>query len=383
MNMKRTAIVIISLIIGVFIMQCLHNPSPVGRPTESENENEFATSGGQSKAGFSTRAGRDDLTADNFASTAWDFFFKANDRTPDSVLPMQPVDLSHFNRRQAGQLNATWLGHSSLMINIDSYKVLTDPVFEKRVSILGPTRFNGEVPVNAKQLPFIDVVIISHDHYDHLNKFSVKHLNEKTKQFVVPLGVGARMAKWGIPPSKITELDWWEAYPFDQNLTITATPAQHFSGRGLTDRNQTLWASWVIETSWHNLFFSGDSGYFDGFKQIGKKYGPFDMTFIECGAYNESWSQVHMFPEQTVQAHLDLGGNILHPIHWGTFNLALHPWYEPMQRVTAASKRANVELATPMVGGTTIYGETGSQDRWWNEAMPDQTVTTHLPMSSK
>ena len=383
MNMKRIALVVTTLILGVLIMQCFHNPSPVGGLTESENATGFATSGGQTKEGFSNRAGKDDLTADNFASITWDFFFKKNERTPDRALPMQPVDLAHFNRRQAGQLNATWLGHSSLMINIDGYKVLTDPVFEKRVSILGPTRFNGEVPVDTNQLPSIDVVIISHDHYDHLNKFSVERLNEKTKQFVVPLGVGARMAKWGIPPSKINELDWWEAYPFDQNLTITATPAQHFSGRGLTDRNQTLWASWVITTSWHNLFFSGDSGYFDGFKQIGEKFGPFDMTFIECGAYNESWSQVHMFPEQTVQAHLDLGGNILHPIHWGTFNLALHPWYEPMQRVTAAAKRENVELAVPMVGGTTIYGETVPQDRWWNEAMLDQTVTTPLVMSSR
>ena len=150
---------------------------------------------------------------------------------------------------------------------------------------------------------------------------------------------------------------------------IAATPAQHFSGRGINDRNKTLWASWVIQTPFHNLFFSGDSGYFGGFKQIGEKYGPFDMTFIECGAYGEGWPKVHMFPEQTVQAHLDLKGDVLHPIHWGTFNLALHPWYEPMERLTAAAHSKNVKIATPIVGETTVYGGNIPVARWWEQPM--------------
>jgi L-ascorbate metabolism protein UlaG (beta-lactamase superfamily) len=212
-------------------------------------------------------------------------------------------------------------------------------------------------------------VIISHDHYDHLNKYSVQQLNEKTKRFIVPLAVGALIAKWGVPQEKIVELDWWEEYRLDQKLTIIATPAQHFSGRGLTDRNETLWVSWVVITPSHKIFFSGDSGYFNGFKQIGEKFGPFDMTFIECGAYNKSWEQVHMFPEQTVQAHLDLKGKVLHPIHWATFNLALHPWYEPMERLTAAADRENIEIATPVVGETTVYKSNTPADSWWQQAM--------------
>jgi L-ascorbate metabolism protein UlaG (beta-lactamase superfamily) len=251
------------------------------------------------------------------------------------------------------------------MINIDGYKILTDPVFEKSVSVFGPTRFSGDVPLDLHQLPPIDVVIISHDHYDHLNKFSVQRLNEKTNKFIVPIAVGARIAEWGVPHDKIVELDWWEEYRFDQNLMVAATPAQHFSGRGLTDRNKTLWASWAIITPIHKLFYSGDSGYFDGFKQIGNKYGPFDMTFMECGAYSTSWPQVHMFPEQTVQAHLDLKGFVLQPIHWATFNLALHPWYEPMVRLTAAADSANVKIATPIVGETSVYGKTIPVARWW------------------
>jgi len=305
----------------------------------------------------------------DYASTTWDFLFTRNHRTPDTELPVKPVDLSHFGNKDSDQLNVTWLGHSSLMINIDGYKILTDPVFEKRVSVLGPTRFNGEVPLDIRQIPKVDAVIISHDHYDHLNKYSVQYLIEKTNKFVVPLKFGDLLADWGVLRDNIVELDWWQEYSLDQKLMVVATPAQHFSGRGITDRNKTRWASWVIKTPSHNLFFSGDSGYFSGFKQIGDKYGPFDMTFIECGAYGEGWPKVHMLPEQTIQAHLDLKGNILHPIHWGTFNLALHPWYEPMVRLTAAANQNNVKIATPVVGDTTVYDMKIPAARWWEQSM--------------
>ncbi|MGD9175553.1 MAG: MBL fold metallo-hydrolase, partial [Desulfobacterales bacterium] len=314
------------------------------------------------------------LSFTEFASTTWEFLFSGNNRTPDTELPVRQVNPSHFSNPGSDQLNVTWLGHSSLMINIDGYKILIDPVFEKRISILGPTRFNGDLPLDIRQIPAIDAVIISHDHYDHLNKFSVQHLIGKTDTFIAPLHVGALLIEWGVPRDKIVELDWWQEYKLDQNLMVTATPAQHFSGRGITDRNKTLWASWVIQTPFHKIFFSGDSGYFGGFKQIGDKYGPFDMTFIECGAYGESWPKVHMFPEQTVQAHQDLKGNVLHPIHWGTFNLALHPWYEPMERLTAAADHKNVKVATPTVGETTVYGKSIPVARWWEPAKDIRTM---------
>ncbi|MBW2408746.1 MAG: MBL fold metallo-hydrolase [Deltaproteobacteria bacterium] len=304
-----------------------------------------------------------------FVSTTWDFLFADNQRTPDAELPAKPVDLSNFNSPASDQLNVTWLGHSSLMINIDGYKILTDPVFEKRISVLGPTRFNGDVPLDIQQIPEVDAIIISHDHYDHLNKYSVQRLNDRSNRFVVPLAVGALLEDWGVPRDKIVELDWWQEYRLDQKLMIAATPAQHFSGRGLFDRNATLWASWVIQTPFHSVFFSGDSGYFGGFKQIGEKYGPFDMTFIECGAYGKGWPKVHMFPEQTVQAHLDLKGIVLHPIHWGTFNLALHPWYEPMVRLTVVADSKKVMTATAIVGETTLYGSNIRSARWWEEAI--------------
>ncbi len=310
-----------------------------------------------------------DMSVTEYASTTWDFLFRGNDRTPKTKLPSKPADLAHLKNRDEGQLNVTWLGHSSLMINMDGYVILTDPVFERRVSMVGPARFHGDVPVNKHELPQIDVVIVSHDHYDHLSKPSVQFLSDRAEKFIVPIGVGARIHDCGVPQEKIVELNWWEEHRVQQDLSVVATPAQHFSGRGLTDRNKTLWASWVIESPFHRIFFSGDSGYFDGFRQIGEAYGPFDMTFIECGAYDKSWAQIHMFPEQTVQAHLDLRGNLLHPIHWGTFNLALHPWYDPMVRLSAAADSKNVKIATPMAGDTTVFGKTIPTARWWEELM--------------
>jgi L-ascorbate metabolism protein UlaG (beta-lactamase superfamily) len=353
--------------LGVILMLLTSSLAPAVGTTDP-SKLEKTENSAQSKNG--KFLGKDvTMSIKNAASSFWRFFFEKNDKTPKMDLPGQRVDLSHFKGTNTGQLNSTWLGHSSLMINISGYRILTDPVFEKKVSLVGPTRFNGDLPLDTDQLPDIDVVIVSHDHYDHLNKYSIQRLKNVTKKFIVPLKVGKRLSKWGIPDDKIIELDWWETYNFDENLKITATPAQHFSGRGLGDRNKTLWASWVIASPDHNLFFSGDSGYFDGFKTIGDTYGPFDMTFLECGAYDKLWRPVHMFPEETAQAHLDLRGKLLHPIHWGTFNLALHPWYEPMQRLSDAARSSNISIATPVVGETIVHGTQMLGSRWWEKAL--------------
>ena len=361
--------IIIGIITGIAILHCISADNPVMSDSGHHLPGKIEDSPQYKDGKFNDMGNALNMSFTEYVSTTWDFIFTSNHRTPETDLPAKQVNLSGFNNPDSSHLNVTWLGHSSLMINIDGYKILIDPVFEKRISIFGPTRFNGDVPLDIRQIPKIDAVIISHDHYDHLNKYSVQRLIEKSDKFIVPLAVGARLMDWGVPRDKIVELDWWQEYRLDQNLMVAATPAQHFSGRGITDRNKTLWASWVIKTPFHSLFFSGDSGYFNGFKQIGEKYGPFDMTFMECGAYGKSWPKVHMFPEQTVQAHLDLKGNVLHPIHWATFNLALHPWYEPMVRLTAAAKVKNVKIATPVVGESTVYSRRIPSARWWEQAM--------------
>jgi L-ascorbate metabolism protein UlaG (beta-lactamase superfamily) len=361
--------IIISIITGIAILHCINTDTPVAGSSDYFLPGKIEDSPQYKDGKFNDMGNALDMSFTDYVSTTWDFFFTRNHRTPNTELPVRQVDLSHFNNPGGDQLNVTWLGHSSLLINIDGYKILVDPVFEKRISVFGPTRFNGDVPLDIQQIPKIDAVLISHDHYDHLNKFSVQGLIEKSNKFIVPLAVGDLLIEWGVPRDKIVELDWWQEYRYDPKLMVAAAPAQHFSGRGITDRNKTLWASWVIQAPFHKLFFSGDSGYFKGFKQIGDRYGPFDMTFLECGAYGRSWPKVHMFPEQTVQAHLDLKGNVLHPIHWATFNLALHPWYEPMARLTAAAKYKKIKTATPVVGETTVYGISIPAARWWEKPM--------------
>ena len=308
------------------------------------------------------------MTAKDWITSTWRFLFEKNHQTPDGPLPVRQADLSFFNDRAKNQLNSTWLGHSSLMINMDGYRILTDPVFENRLTLMGPARFNKDFSIDPEELQDIDLVLISHDHYDHLSKASIQLLAPVTKLFIVPLAVGKRLVSWGVPENKIVELDWWEGCSPGAGLTITATPARHFSGRGVGDRNSTLWASYVMASSRFKIFYSGDSGYFPGFREIGDKFGPFDMTFLECGAYNEAWHFVHMFPEETVRAHLDLKGRVLHPIHWGTFNLSLHPWFDPMQRLTHAAGQNHIETATPMAGETIVYGKGDRGSSWWVKA---------------
>ncbi|WED27791.1 MBL fold metallo-hydrolase [Vibrio sp. DW001] len=261
------------------------------------------------------------------------------------------------------------LGHSTILMRLNGEYVMTDPVFSERASPVqwaGPKRFHP-TPISIEDLPNIKVVIISHDHYDHLDKAAIKKLANKVEHFVTPLKVGDYLIDWGVEKSKVTQLDWWQDVQLG-NIHLVATPAQHFSGRSLFDRDETLWASWVIQSDRHNLFFSGDGGYFDGFKEIGEKYGPFDVTMIETGAYNDLWADIHMLPEHSMQAHLDLKGKAMLPIHNGTFDLSMHDWFEPFERITELAKQNNVNLLTPVFGDAIELDNPVSSYAWWREA---------------
>lgn len=271
------------------------------------------------------------------------------------------------------------LGHSTLLLKVSGKFILIDPVFSERASPFqwfGPKRFHNS-PISLEELPHIDAVIISHDHYDHLDEAAIKRLNNKVEHFVTPLKVGSHLKSWGVPQEKIVELDWWHEYSFD-NITLTATPAQHFSGRGVFDKDQTLWASWVISSDNSNLFFSGDSGYFSGFKQIGERYGPFDVTMIETGAYNELWSEIHMHPHESVKAHIDLKGRYMLPVHNGTFDLALHDWYEPLELVIKEGNKNNVAVLTPEFGQAVAIGQPNLTSKWWRSSVENLNL---LPIS--
>ncbi len=315
-----------------------------------------------------------DMSFSNMLSTGWKFLVGGTDRTPDEELPVKQVDFKKITNAKNDELKVTWVGHSSQIINLDGIIVLTDPVFEKSTTIMGPTRFNGDVPLNIDELPEIDLVVISHNHYDHLNAYTIEIIHSKVKQFVVPLMVGAELENFGVPRGKIIELDWWDEITLFENFLVALTPTQHFSGRSIFDRNESLWGSFVIQGPHHKIYFSGDSGYFKGFKEIGDKYGPFDLTMMECGAYNKRWQYVHMLPEESAQAHLDLRGKIMQPMHWGTFNLALHAWYDPIMRITKAADSLGIKLSTPIVGETITIDENLNTENWWepliNEKQP-------------
>jgi L-ascorbate metabolism protein UlaG (beta-lactamase superfamily) len=298
----------------------------------------------------------------------WRFAFdKPADTVPETAPPVATLTREQLLAAPDGSL--VRFGHSTVLLKLDGAFWLTDPVFSERASPVqwaGPKRFHAP-PMTIAQLPPIKGVILSHDHYDHLDKAAVLELAAKTEHFLAPLGVGDLLIDWGVDAAKVQQLDWWQSTAIG-GVRFVATPSQHFSGRAMFADNPTLWTSWVIRSSSLNLYFSGDTGYFDGFKAIGEKYGPFDLTLLECGAYNAQWAGVHMLPEQTLQAHLDLRGRRLLPIHNGTFDLAMHAWTDPMERITALARDAGVETLTPVMGTPVDLHAPPATSAWWRTA---------------
>ncbi|WP_371747693.1 MBL fold metallo-hydrolase [Diaphorobacter sp. HDW4B] len=308
------------------------------------------------------------------AKVMWDFLFnKPKNTEPAAPLPVRRISTTELDSAPEGSLYR--LGHSTVLMKLRGGWWITDPVFAERASpfsFAGPKRFHAP-PISIAELPALQGVLLSHDHYDHLDSHAVMQLEGKTQVFLCTLGVGDRLVSLGIPPEKVQQYDWWQGTEVN-GVRFTATPAQHFSGRGLGDGNRTLWASWVIETGEQRVFFSGDTGYFSGFAEIGKRFGPFDLTLMETGAYNESWPYVHMHPEQTVQAHVDLGGRWLLPIHNGTFDLSMHAWWDPFERVVELSQQRGIPLTTPMMGERLNIAAPHTGSQWWQPLMHEQMV---------
>ncbi|WP_214071281.1 MBL fold metallo-hydrolase [Mucilaginibacter sp. dw_454] len=289
-----------------------------------------------------------------------------NEVVPKKTLGPFKTDLSSYQTPPKNGLRITWVGHSSLLIEIDGHTILTDPVWSQRVSmtqLMGPKRFFNP-PIKLSELPHLDAIIISHDHYDHLDKATIEFFKGTTIPFFCSLGVGRHLERFGIIRNYITELDWGDSVMIDHDMVVTATPSRHFSGRGIFGRNETLWSSFVIKGSQHNIFFGADSGYFPGFKDIGETFGPFDLAILEIGAYGEYWPDIHMGPDHASNAFLDLKGKLMMPIHWGTFNLALHNWFDPIERLENYAKQKNIELFVPEPGKPTEVNGPYNSD-WW------------------
>lgn len=311
-----------------------------------------------------------DAGAGNWRAGLRTLFRRKVGTVPQAAIPVQPLSGQMLEGLDNNANHLIRLGHSSLLLKLQGKYWLVDPMLSLRASpfsFVGPRRYS-EPPLRLEILPDVEGVVISHDHYDHLDAPTIALLSTRARHYLVPLGLKARLTGMGVPAERITELDWWQSATVE-GLVVTATPAQHFSGRGPWDTNQTLWASWVFESAGQRLFFSGDSGYFQGFREIGERFGGFDAACIENGAYDPAWPSVHMRPEETMQAFLDLQAKLLVPIHNSTFDLAFHGWSEPLKAIAQLADTHGVALATPKLGEPMTLGRARVNVRWW-EGMP-------------
>ncbi|MCJ8310318.1 MAG: MBL fold metallo-hydrolase [Rhizobiaceae bacterium] len=302
----------------------------------------------------------------------WEFlkeqFFGEQKREPDGVIPVVPVAADVFTGPASQALKATWFGHATVLVELEGKRVFVDPVFSERVSpvtYVGPKRLHP-VPIDLAKVANVDAVVISHNHYDHLDEATTRHLAAGGTHFYVPLGVGIHFDAWGIASEQVHEMAWWQEAEIG-NLKIIATPSRHYSGRGLLDYKRTQWASWALVGQQERAFYSGDSGYSKLFAEIGEKLGPFDLNMIKIGAYGptQAWLDIHMTAENAVRTHQDLRGKKLLPVHWATFNLAIHDWDEPIRRTIKAAQESNSTLLTPKVGQPVLSGAAFTNEAWW------------------
>jgi len=294
------------------------------------------------------------------------FFRGVKNGKPNFDIPVLDVDSLRLEKEDSTRI--IWFGHSAFLVQTGGLNILIDPMLGDVPAphpMLGTSRFSEKLPIEIEMLPQIDLILISHDHYDHLDYGSIMKLKDKTKQFAVPLGVKAHLRSWGVSENNIKEFQWWDEWTFE-GVEFAFTPSRHFSGRGPTDRWSTLWGSWVIDNGKDNIYFSGDGGYGPHFKEIGEKFGPFDFAMLECGQYNELWSEIHMMPEETAIAGVDLKANIVMPIHWGAFTLALHSWTDPIVRLQKKADELGLALTIPKIGEE-IRIETNPPElvAWW------------------
>ena len=344
------------------------SPQLGGTPTKTDQAR-FARSGHYQDGKFQNQLPTEVMTGGSTFGLLKHFLFdKPQDSEPPRPLPTHPLDSAAIGQKPASGLRVTWFGHSASLVEIGGQNILFDPMLSVDMGPLSwvtPRRYNPLLAISPAQLPAITAVVISHDHYDHLDYQTIRQLKDKTQHFIVPLGVGAHLRAWHVAESKIHELDWHDSLRLPGAVTVISQPARHFSGRGLR-RGLTSWSSWVLRGPRQRVFYSGDGGYGPHFQQIGQQYGPFDLALMECGQYDPQWSQIHMTPEQSVQAGLDVRARLYQPVHWGAFTEALHPWNEPVRRAWAEATRRGLPITTPELGQPVLPGaSTPPRLRWW------------------
>ena len=386
--MTRRKMMTLSIIgiVGIFALSAVLSAcASMGAAPKGERLTTMKESGNYKDGKFVNAQETQVMLDGTFWKTVGEWFNGDQVRVPESEVPLVEMDADTYDGDPPGGFRVTWMGHNTVLVEMQGAKILTDPVFSKRVSPLkgvGPKRFHPS-PMTVEALPFVDVVVISHDHYDHLDKESVQKLEPKTGVFVVPLGVGAHLERWKIPAEKIVEMDWWQSTSIDgaPGLEIACAPARHFSGRGLANRDETLWASFAFIGEGRRVYFGGDTGMHEGFAEIGERLGPFDVTLMPIGAYGPSWPSIHMDPEEAIEAHERVGGDLMIPIHWGTFNLAYHSWTEPAQRLLVAARKSGAKIAVPRPGEAVTDTDESLVAVWWPD-VPWEATTPALAEAS-
>ncbi|MDO7852555.1 MBL fold metallo-hydrolase [Hymenobacter convexus] len=310
-----------------------------------------------------------EMTGGSMPSVMWKFLFhKSPQAAPPGPLPQQALDSLAITRKTPDMVRVTWFGHSASLVEIGGQNVLLDPMLSVEmgpVSWATPKRYNPSLVITPEKLPAIAAVLISHDHYDHLDYATIRKIKDKVGHFYVPLGIAPHLRRWGVPAAKIVEMNWADSARVAPGLLVRCTPSRHFSGRGLGNRNSTLWSSWVLQTPAKRVFYTGDGGYGPHFAAIGQQFGPFDLALVECGQYNDSWADIHMRPEQSVQAARDARAAVMLPVHWGAFTESLHAWNEPVTRATAEAARLGQPITTPHLGEPVTLGTELPKSRWW------------------
>lgn len=376
--MKKALLVLLTMLLVLVIAGVGFLKLPVfGAHPEEDDVARFSASENYNveKRRFENRQANliDEMRANSSTSEMLREWFRDRaDGVPSAPLPEVRPDLERFMADDGGN-RVIWFGHSSFLLNLSGQTILVDPVFSETAAPVSFTARRFQPPVlSLDELPSIDIILISHDHYDHLDKSAIEHFQDEPTEFVMPLGVGMHLQRWGIDASRITERDWWESYQTG-DITFVAAPAQHFSGRDGINNNETLWASWALMTEDVRLFFSGDSGYDQHFQEIGERLGPFDMAFMENGQYDESWRAVHLLPEETATAFEELNARRLFPVHWGMFQLAFHTWYDPIVSLAEIATKRQLELATPTIGEVLDIDQQIPTTPWWEALIGDQS----------
>ncbi|MBO2007975.1 MBL fold metallo-hydrolase [Hymenobacter negativus] len=348
------------------------SPQLGGKPTQTDKE-AYAKSGHyNAKEGeFVNMIPTRELTGSSMPKVMWQFLFhKAPNATPPGPLPQQPLDSLAITRKTPEMARVTWFGHSASLVELAGQNILLDPMLSVEmgpVSWATPNRYNRSVAITPEKLPPIAAVLISHDHYDHLDYATIHKIKDKVGHFYVPLGIGPHLRRWGVVNEKIVEMNWGDSTRLANGLVLRCTPSRHFSGRGLGNRNSTLWCSWVMQAPAKRVFYTGDGGYGPHFAAIGQQYGPFDLALVECGQYDANWADIHMRPEQSVQAARDVRAAVMLPVHWGAFTEANHGWNESVTRATAEAARLGQPITTPHLGEPITLGTALPKERWWEK----------------